>query len=257
MTTEEITDGQNIDKLSANLEKIEELSQRLMTAFSHKREVPASLQGPGPELYMKAATSYMSEMMANPSRLLEQQVGYWGRTLKHYAEAQEQLAKGKLEPPADTTRKDRRFSNPMWETHPYFNFVKQQYLINAEMAETMVDGIEGLEGNDKKRLRYFSSQIIDMMSPTNFLATNPDALARAVETDGQSLVDGLENLVRDIEANDGELLVTLADKGAFEVGRNIATTPGKVVFRNRMFELIQFTPTTEKVHKTPLVIFPP
>ena len=101
MTTEEITDGQNIDKLSANLEKIEELSQRLMTAFSHKREVPASLQGPGPELYMKAATSYMSEMMANPSRLLEQQVGYWGRTLKHYAEAQEQLAKGKLEPPAD------------------------------------------------------------------------------------------------------------------------------------------------------------
>ena len=98
-----------------------------------------------------------------------------------------------------------------------------------------------------------------MTQPPSFFAAawHPDALARAVETDGQSLVDGLENLVRDIEANDGELLVTLADTEAFQVGQNIATTPGKVVFRNRMFELIQFTPTTEKVHKTPLIIFPP
>ena len=96
-----------------------------------------------------------------------------------------------------------------------------------------------------------------MMSPTNYLGTNPEALARAVETEGQSLVDGLENLVRDIEANSGDLIVTLADKDAFKVGGNLATTPGKVVFRNRMMELIQYAPATDEVYETPLVIFPP
>jgi polyhydroxyalkanoate synthase len=114
-----------------------------------------------------------------------------------------------------------------------------------------------MEPLEKQRLTYFSSQIIDMMSPTNFLATNPDALEKAVATEGQSLIDGLENLISDLEANNGELVVKLADDSAFEIGRNIATTPGKVVFRNKMMELIQYEPTTETVHATPLIIFPP
>ena len=96
-----------------------------------------------------------------------------------------------------------------------------------------------------------------MMSPTNFLATNPDALERAVQTEGESLIKGLENLISDLEANNGELVVRLADENAFELGRNIATSPGKVVFRNRLFELIQYSPSTETVHATPVVIFPP
>ena len=99
--------------------------------------------------------------------------------------------------------------------------------------------------------------MIELFSPTNFFATNPDALERAVETDGESLVQGLENLVRDIEAHGGELLPTLADPDAFQVGGNIATTEGSVVYRNRMMELIQYAPKTETVHKTPLIIFPP
>jgi polyhydroxyalkanoate synthase len=106
-------------------------------------------------------------------------------------------------------------------------------------------------------VEYFTKQIVDMLSPTNFLGTNPDALEKAIATDGESLVKGLENLISDIEANNGELLVTLADREAFEIGRNIATTPGSVVFRNRMLELIQYAPTTETVHATPLLIFPP
>jgi polyhydroxyalkanoate synthase len=96
-----------------------------------------------------------------------------------------------------------------------------------------------------------------MFAPTNFLGTNPDALEKAVATDGESLVQGLENLVRDIEANNGNLSVTLANPQAFTVGDNLATTPGSVVFRNHLFELIQYTPTTKTVHKTPLLIFPP
>ncbi len=117
--------------------------------------------------------------------------------------------------------------------------------------------MQDLEPKEKRRLTYFAKQIIDMMAPTNFLATNPDALEKAVETEGQSLVQGLENLIADLEANNGELVVKLADDKAFELGRNIATAPGSVVYRNRMLELIQYQPTTEKVHTTPLLIFPP
>lgn len=258
MTTEqEVVEADKLARLNANLAKVEELTQRLVAAMAHKRTIDASLQGPSDELFLKAATAYMAEMMNNPAKIIENQVSYWGKSLKHYVEAQNLLAKGKLEAPPDPTPKDRRFSNPLWETHPYFNFIKQQYLFGAEAMEKAIDSLETLDAREKKRVEYFAQQIVDMMAPTNFLATNPDALERAVQTDGQSLVQGLENLVRDLEANKGDLVVTLADKEAFKVGVDLATTPGWVVFRNRMMEVIQYTPSTETVHKTPLIIFPP
>ncbi|MDJ1017986.1 MAG: class I poly(R)-hydroxyalkanoic acid synthase, partial [Paracoccaceae bacterium] len=257
MTTEETETAENLDRLNENLAKIEALSQRLVAAISQKKPRNPGLQGPGQDLYMKAAAAYMAEMMANPSKLLEHQIGYWGKALKHYIDAQQQLAHGKFEPPEDTGPADRRFKDPLWETHPFFNYLKQQYLFSSEAIASAVDDLEGLDDIDKQRVRYFTRQIVDMMSPSNFLGTNPEALTRAVETEGQSLVDGLENLVRDIEANEGDLLVTLADKEAFRVGENIATTEGSIVFRNELFELVQYAPKTETVHKTPLVIFPP
>ncbi|MFM2390475.1 MAG: class poly(R)-hydroxyalkanoic acid synthase, partial [Pseudomonadota bacterium] len=261
MTTEERESGPNgianLDRLNANLARVEELSTRLMAAMTRKREADQALHGPNQELYLKAAAAYMAEMMQNPARLIEQQVSYWGKTLKHYAEAQQALAKGELRAPADPGPKDKRFANPMWDTHPGFNFVKQQYQLNAEAITTAVSGLPALQGTDQKRVDYFIRQIVDMFAPTNFLGTNPDALEKAVATDGESLVQGLENLVRDIEANQGDLLVQLADPEAFQVGHNLATTPGAVVYRNKMLELIQYTPTTETVHATPLLIFPP
>ena len=264
MTTDETQSGPDaqetspeLDRLNENLARVEELSTRLVSAVSHKKSVPASLQGPGQDLFVQAAAAYMAEMLANPSKILEHQISYWGKSLKHYVEAQQKLALGRLESPEDETPDDRRFSNPLWQTHPYFNFIKQQYLLNSEAVEHAVQNLEGLDDKEKTRVEYFTRQIMDMFSPANFLGTNPEALARAVETEGESLVMGLENLVRDIEANEGDLLVTLADKEAFSVGDNLATTEGSVVYRNRMMELIQYAPTTEKVHKTPLVIFPP
>jgi polyhydroxyalkanoate synthase subunit PhaC len=250
-------DNKNVARLEANLSKVEELTQRFLNVVAHKRQVPVPLQGPSQDLYLKAATAYWTEMMQNPAKLIEQQVGFWGKTLQHYVAAQHMLAQGKLAAPPDITPKDRRFSNPLWETHPYFNFVKQQYLLNAEAIENAVGTIEGLDERERHRLEYFSRQIIDMLSPTNFLATNPDALEKAVETEGQSLVDGLENLIADLERNDGQLIVSLADRDAFKVGVNLATTQGEVVYRNRLFELIQYKPVTGTVFDTPVVLFPP
>ncbi|WP_147105108.1 alpha/beta hydrolase [Tateyamaria sp. syn59] len=261
MTTNDTTDGavtsENLDKLNTNLRKVEELTQRLTQVLTHRSTHNAALDGPNQELFQKAATAYWTEAFRDPAKLLEHQLQFWSKSVTHFVEAQQALAQGKLQAPADPGPKDRRFANPLWDTHPYFNYVKQQYLINADAVAQAVEDVSELEPVEKQRLAYFSRQIVDMMAPTNFLATNPDALEKAVATEGQSLIDGLENLISDLEANNGELIVKLADDKAFELGGNIATTPGKVIYRNRMMELIQYTPTTEKVHKTPVVLFPP
>ncbi|TNC50197.1 class I poly(R)-hydroxyalkanoic acid synthase [Rubellimicrobium rubrum] len=249
--------GRNLELFEANLKKIDVLTKRLVGIMAKRKKVPAALQGPSQELYLKAMQAWMAEAVEHPAKVIELQAGYWGKTLAHFAEAQAALAKGPFKAPEDPGPKDRRFSNPLWDTHPWFNFWKQQYLINADAVQKAVAQTDGLSERDKRRLQYFSKQIVDMLAPTNFLATNPDALERAVETNGQSLVDGLTNLVTDLERNDGELIVRLADESAFKVGENLATTPGEVVFRNRMFELIQYRPTTEQVREIPLLIFPP
>jgi len=254
---EEHAMGENLERLNENLAKIEALSKRLVAALGQRHPHDPGLEGPGPELYLKSGMAYFNEMMTNPAKLVELQVDYWGKSLTHFMEVQQELAKGHLAPPEDDMPGDKRFANPLWRTHPYFNYVKHQYLLSADAIRKTVEELEGLEPKDKQRVEFFAQQMIDLCSPTNYFATNPDALERAVETDGQSLVQGLENLVRDLEAHGGELLPTLSDPDAFEVGKNLATTPGAVVYRNRMMELIQYTPTTETVHRTPLIIFPP
>lgn len=246
-----------LSRMAQNLKKVEALAERLTRVMASREGHQPALDAPNQQLFAKAAQSYWAEAMTNPARLMEHQMGYWTKSVTHFVEAQQALAAGGAAPVEDDAPSDKRFANPLWQTHPYFNFIKQQYLINAEALRQAVEDAQGMDPAEKKRLVYFSQQIIAMMSPTNFLATNPDVLERAVETEGESLVKGLENLIADLEANNGELVVKLADDSAFELGRNIATTPGKVVFRNRMFELIQYTPSTEEVHKTPLLIFPP
>ncbi|MBQ1204150.1 MAG: class I poly(R)-hydroxyalkanoic acid synthase, partial [Loktanella sp.] len=261
MTTNDLESAKDtsasVAKLEANLARVEELTQRLLKVMGQARQVPQALQGPSQELYVKAASAYMTEMMQNPAKLIEHQLAFWGKSVKHYVEAQHLLAQGKLTPPTDETPKDRRFAHELWDTNPYFNFIKQQYLMNAAAVRQAVEDIDTLDSEEKKRLRYFSQQLVDMISPTNFLPTNPEALALAAETEGESLVAGLENMIADLEANGGDLVVTLADKKAFRLGENLATTPGSVVFRNHLFELIQYAPSTDKVHEIPLLIFPP
>ena len=261
MATQEDVTGQNLDRLNQNLERVEELSQRLVQALASRRPPNPSLNGPSQELFTKAATSYWQEMFENPGKIYEQQLEYWGKSVRHFLEAQQALAQGKVAPEAeagdDPLKGDKRFSNPLWETHPYFHYIKQQYALNKQAVEQAVAELDDMEPIEKRRLEYFSRQIVDMMSPTNFLGTNPDALEKAVATEGESLVKGLENLVADLEANHGEMVVRLADESAFELGENIATTPGEVVYRNRMMELIQYAPATEEVYATPLIIFPP
>ena len=209
-----------LTRMAQNLKKVEALTERLTRVLATRKGHQPALDGPDSSLFAKAAQSYWSEAMTNPARLMEQQMGYWTKTVTHFVEAQQALAQQGFAAPQDDSAPDKRFANPLWQSHPYFNFVKQQYLINAEALRQAAESAEGLAPAEKKRLVYFTQQIIAMMSPTNFLATNPDALERAVETEGESLVRGLENMISDLEANNGELVVRLADDSAFELGRN-------------------------------------
>jgi len=252
--------GQNLEKLNENLSKVEELSQRFIQALAARTPANPTLNGPSQDLFAKAASSYWSEMFENPGKIYEQQLDYWGKSVRHFLESQQMMLRGDTtgEPSEpDPLAGDKRFANPLWNTHPYFKYIKQQYAMNAKAIENALGDVDDLTPKDKKRLDYFAHQIIDMMAPTNFLGTNPDALERAVETEGESLVKGLENLIADLEANKGEMVVRLADDKAFELGVNIATAPGEVIYRNRMMELIQYAPTREEVHEIPLIIFPP
>ncbi len=262
MATPDTAEEKNLERMNENLEKVEALSQRLVQALSHRNPPAPELNGPGQELYARAAASYWQALMENPGKIYEQQLEYWGKSVRHFMEAQQALLQGHApadagEDDSDPLEGDKRFTNPLWKTHPYFRLVKKQYALNKQAVEKAVAEADDLDPKDRKRLNYFASQIVDMMSPTNFLGTNPDALERALETEGESLVKGLENLVSDLEANKGEMVVRLCDEDAFKLGENVAVTEGEVVYRNRMMELIQYKPTTAQVHKTPVVIFPP
>lgn len=190
MTTNDTTGGavpgENLDKLNSNLRKVEELTQRLTQVLTHRSTHNAALDGPNQELFAKAATAYWHEAFRDPAKVLEHQLQFWSKSVTHFVEAQQALAQGKLQAPSDPGPKDRRFANPLWDTHPYFNYVKQQYLINADAVAQAVQDVSDLEPVEKQRLAYFSRQIVDMMAPTNFLATNPDALEKRSRPRGKA-----------------------------------------------------------------------
>jgi polyhydroxyalkanoate synthase len=149
--------------------------------------------------------------------------------------------------------RDRRFGSPEWKENPIFDTVRQSYLAISEKMLGTVEEIEGLDDGARDRLRFATKGFVDAMSPANFAATNPEVMKRTLDTKGENLLAGLKNMLSDISRGQ----VTQSPEGAFELGRNLATTPGKVIHETRLFQLIQYTPTTEEVLETPLVIFPP
>jgi len=155
--------------------------------------------------------------------------------------------------PDDTNRKDRRFAAPEWRENPIFDTIRQTYLRVSDQLLGTVDEIENVDPDTREKLRFATRSFVDAMSPSNFALTNPQVLKRTLETRGENLLKGLANMLRDIAS--GQL--TQTRPGAFEVGRNLATTPGKVVKQTPLYQLIQYTPTTEEVLKTPVIVFPP
>jgi polyhydroxyalkanoate synthase len=193
-----------------------------------------------------------ASLFADPSKLAQAQVDMWTQGMAIW---QNVLAGGnghktEIQEKAD---KDKRFNAPEWRQNPLFDMIRQTYVLISDRLLGSVDSIEGITDKQRQQLRFTTQGFVDAMSPSNFALTNPKVLERAMETRGESLLKGLENMLRDIEK--GQL--THTDPTAFEVGRNIANTPGKVVKQTPLYQLIQYTPTTDEVYETPLIIFPP
>ena len=155
--------------------------------------------------------------------------------------------------PGVEERKDRRFAAPEWRENPIFDTIRQTYLRVSDQLLGTVDEIDGLDAPSREKLRFATRSFVDAMSPSNFALTNPQVLKRTLETRGENLLKGLANMLKDIASGQ----MTQTKPGVFEVGRNLATTPGKVVKQTPLYQLIQYTPTTDKVLTTPVVIFPP
>ena len=191
----------------------------------------------------------MSAAMTDPKRLVDLQTRYMTDAMALW---QSFAMPGKVVSPVPVV-KDKRFASEAWSEAPAFDFMRQSYLLASNYLMEAGNGIEGLDPHEKTRAKFFMKQFVDAMSPSNFALTNPEVIKKTTETGGANLLKGLEHLMADLSA--GRMKMT--DENAFEVGRNVAITPGKVVFENRLFQLIQYTPTTPDVDETPLLIFPP
>jgi len=245
-------------QISETMADIAERSQRLLQDF-------ISRQGSGdggklgfndPFNLGNAFFEMTTRMMSEPHKIVEANMNLWQDYMRLWQSTAQRMMGQDAEPVVEPARDDRRFKNEAWESD-VFDFIKQSYLLTSNYMQSTVGQVEGLDPKTKQKVDFFTKQYVDALSPTNFVMTNPEVLQATMDSKGENLVNGLRNLLEDLEAGDGKLKIKMTDADAFEVGKNVATTPGKVVYRNDLMELIQYTPTTEKVSKTPLLICPP
>ncbi|WP_310467575.1 class I poly(R)-hydroxyalkanoic acid synthase [Sphingomonas sp.] len=196
--------------------------------------------GPGYPTGVAAPATDPMALMAAGAQAWAQGLETWGRMIG-------------IDPSAKAETRDRRFAAPEWHDNPLYDTIRKTYLALADKLLGQVEEIDGLDEPARQKLRFATRSFVDAMSPSNFALTNPEVMKRTIETRGENLLKGLANMLDDVAA--GQLSQTKA--GAFEVGRNLATTPGKVIHETPLYQLIQYTPTTDEVLATPVVVFPP
>ena len=205
----------------------------------------------------KAWCAFSTRLWSNPAALARVNMDMWQDFSAVWHNAVTRSFGGDVAPVIEPDINDRRFADGAWNDNVVFDFIKQSYLLYSRAARELVDGVDGLDEGKARKLAFATDQIIDALSPTNFAATNPAVLRETVESNGQNVLDGLSNLLSDLNRSNGSLDIAMTDMEAFEVGGNLAVTPGKVVYQNELMQLIQYAPTTEKVARRPLLVIPP
>jgi polyhydroxyalkanoate synthase subunit PhaC len=184
------------------------------------------------------------------TRIAKDYLDLWGSSVRR-------LAGEEVRPSIEPSPRDKRFKDPEWKSNQFFDFVMQLYLLTTRWAQDLVHDAEGLDPHTRKKAEFYMQQITNAMAPSNFVFTNPEVLRATLSSNGDNLVRGMTMLAEDIEAGHGMLRIRQSDSSDLVVGVNMATTPGKVIFQNELMQLIQYTPTTENVLRTPLLIVPP
>ncbi len=246
-----------IETLSVNLAKAAMTAQgAIAEAALRQADRPAALS-PDPFHVAPALTEVMGRLAAQPDRVMRAQADLFTQYLELWRSAAQRIAGEPVQPVVSPAKGDKRFNDPDWSEHPMFDLMKQSYLLSANWLNSLVAGVEEVDPAAKRRVEFFTKMLTDAFSPSNFLFSNPAAMRAAVETQGESLVRGMENFAADLERGGGQLAISQTDLEKFKVGVNVATAPGKVVYQNDILQLLQFSPTTEQVHEIPLLIFPP
>ena len=243
-------------ELSETLTNIAEQSQRIVSDFIARQGMEKD-ENADPLNIGNAFMEMTARMMADPARLAEAQVNLWNSYMELWQQTANRMMGQEAEAIAEPEADDRRFMDDAWSENPVFDYIKQSYLLTSRWMINTVRETDGLEDETARKVDFYTRQFMDAMAPTNFAITNPEVLRETAETKGQNLVKGLSNLLDDLEKGKGQLRIKHVDEDAFELGKNIATSPGKVVFQNDLLQLIQFSPSTDKVRKTPLMIVPP
>ncbi|PTD95590.1 PHA/PHB synthase family protein [Pseudothauera lacus] len=237
-----------------------EVAQRASKLISEhvQRQLKKGVAAPADELGIaQAFMDMMAKLLSNPYKLAQSQMNLVWDYFSLWQHSMLRFMGMQAPPVAAPEKTDKRFKDEEWEQHFMFDFIKQSYLIAARHVHDTVCCVEGLDEQTQKKVNFYTRQYIDALSPSNFAVTNPEVFRETVKSHGQNLIKGLNNLLRDVEEGGGNLRVKMTDTSAFELGKNVATTPGKVVLQTDMMQLIQYTPSTDKVLKRPLLIVPP
>jgi poly[(R)-3-hydroxyalkanoate] polymerase subunit PhaC len=249
--------GVNAEQFSHNLARLVEEGGRALAAYLKPREDGHDNRELAEEMneVVKTLGQVTQYWMADPQRTLELQARLGKAYLDLWASATKRLA-GEAPPPVATpAANDKRFIDPEWTSNQFFDFLKQAYLLTTNWANALVSEAEGLDPHTKQKAAFYVRQIANAISPSNFVLTNPELLRETFSSNAENLVRGMHMLAEDIAAGGGDLKIR--HTSMFEVGRNLATTPGKVIFQNELLQLIQYAPSTATVLERPLLIVPP
>lgn len=208
-----------------------------------------------PEIVQDTIAKAAQKISERPDRVIELQKEHLKDVMAIVKEVGEQLKGGQAQPIVEVDPRDKRFKNEIWRTNPAFFFMQQIYLINAKLLHNTLAQIDGLDEQTLNKLEFYTRHLIDAMAPTNFPLTNPDVIQETYESRGENLIQGFKNFLKDSAT--GTFNIKMTDMEALQLGRDIATTKGKVIYRNPYLELIQYSPTTKKVYEKPILIIPP
>ena len=244
-------------ELSRQMAEIAEKSQRLVADFLSRQNGEGGFGMADPMAIGAAFFDMTAKLMADPSRLVQAQLSLWNDYMTLWQRSAQRFLGGEAEPVIEAASEDRRFRDKAWSDNTLFDFIKQSYLLTARCLQGAVKDVEGLDERTARKVDFYTRQFVDAIAPSNFLMTNPEVLRATIDSRGENLLNGLKNLLDDLERGKGRLAITMTDMAAFKIGENVATTPGKVVYQNELIQLLQYAPTTETVKRRPLLIIPP
>jgi polyhydroxyalkanoate synthase len=249
----------DIEAFSKNLARMVEQGGKALAAYMKPREEGQRDSGLSDEMtdMVKTLGEVANYWLTDPQRAVELQSRLGTAYLELWGAAARRLSGEEAGPVIKPDPKDKRFADPEWSSNQFFDFIKQAYLLSTNWAEHLVEDAKELDPHTRQKAEFYVKQVANALSPSNFVLTNPELFRETMSSNAENLARGMRMLAEDIQAGSGDLKIRQSDAEKFEVGRNLAVTPGKVIFENELMQLIQYAPSTPNVLKTPLLICPP